>query len=268
VIRCPSCGGLNPEKADWCGQCLRRFTPPPAPAPDAAGQGTAEGTAPDGSDAASEEASQGGAASLYLVETLPTAADAAPKPHSPVERMSAPPGVKTTRGPFTVSEQGVTWTCATCGSVNAMESEICSACGSTLHRTLSPGDGGPRKQRDPRLTAMVSLAYPGVGHAYLGMWGQAIARITIATWMLAAVIAGLSVEAAGARVLAVVFVLIAFGMWGVSAHDAFREAQNQQRLTILKGRAFLYLVVGLLALLFLQLFLGAQAGTEAVTLGP
>ncbi len=267
MIRCPSCGGLNPEKADWCGQCLRRFTPPPAPEPATPGPGAAEGLAPVDPGVSSEVVSEPDAASLYLVEALPTAADAAPKPHGSGARVSAPPGVETTRGPFTVSERGVTWTCATCGSVNPMETEICSACGSTLHRTLSPDDGGPRKQRDPRLTAMVSLAYPGVGHAYLGMWGQAIARVTIATWMLAAVIAGLSVEAAGARVLAVVFVLIAVGMWGVSAHDAFREAQNQQRLTILKGRAFLYLVVGLLALLFLQLFLGAQAGTDAVTLG-
>jgi len=31
--RCPSCGGLNPASADWCGQCLRRFTPPPPPPP-------------------------------------------------------------------------------------------------------------------------------------------------------------------------------------------------------------------------------------------
>lgn len=31
--RCPSCGGLNAASADWCGQCLRRFTPPPPPPP-------------------------------------------------------------------------------------------------------------------------------------------------------------------------------------------------------------------------------------------
>jgi hypothetical protein len=264
VIRCPSCGGLNPEKADWCGQCLRRFTPPPAPGPavpEGAPVEPADPSVPNEMDPAASIQPP-----LYLVETLPTAADAAPKPHAQAA-MHAPPGVNTQRGPFTVSDRGVTWACATCGSVNAMESEICSACGSTLHATLAPDEDGNRKDRDPRLTAMVSLAYPGVGHAYLGMWGQAVARVTIATWILAAVIAGLSVEAAGARVLAVVFVLVALGMWGVSAHDAYREAQRQQRLTILKGRMFLYLVVGLLALLFVQLFLGAQAGSDAVTLG-
>lgn len=35
--RCPSCGGLNPAAADWCGQCLRRFTPPPPPPPAVGG---------------------------------------------------------------------------------------------------------------------------------------------------------------------------------------------------------------------------------------
>lgn len=35
TMRCPSCGGLNPASADWCGQCLRRFTAPPPPPPPA-----------------------------------------------------------------------------------------------------------------------------------------------------------------------------------------------------------------------------------------
>lgn len=29
-MRCPSCGAANPESAQWCGQCLRRFDEEPA----------------------------------------------------------------------------------------------------------------------------------------------------------------------------------------------------------------------------------------------
>lgn len=145
-----------------------------------------------------------------------------------------------------------------------MEIEICSACGATLRDTLAPDEPGPRTDRDPKLTAFLSLAFPGIGHAYLGMWGQAIARIAITAWMVAAAAAGWSIDAAGAKVLASLFALVALGTWAVSAHDAYREAEGLPKLVMLKGRMFLYLVVSLLALLLVQLFLGASASNTAI----
>jgi hypothetical protein len=250
VIRCPDCGGLNPAEADWCGQCLKRFTPPPAPEPVAEARPEAEVTR------------QTTDAPLSLVESLPTAADASISP--PHAHQMPQAAIGTQHGPFSVTDFGVAWTCATCGTFNAITHEICQVCGATLRQTVEPDQGKSRTKRDPRLTAMVSLAFPGAGHGYLGLWGEAIARAFIGAWMLAAVVAGLSVDAAGTKLLGLVFILATFGMWAVSAHDAYREAEGQHRQAILKDRMFLYLVLVLLGLLFVQLFIGASAGNNAL----
>jgi hypothetical protein len=189
-----------------------------------------------------------------LFAGLPTAVDASPAP-----RGMPPPGaaVGTERGPFTVTDGGVVWTCSSCGRTNHLDTEICSVCGASLRDMLEPKQSRT-KQRDPRLTAFVALAFPGVGHAYLGLWGQAVARAAIAILTLAAVVAGFTLDAAGARVMSFLFAVVALGLWIVSAHDAMREAQGRERETLLRGRAFMYLVLGLLGLLMLQLFIGAS----------
>ncbi len=251
VIRCPDCGGLNPAEADWCGQCLKRFTPPPAPEPVAEARPEAEIRETPTTEAP-----------LSLVESLPTAADASISPPHAHQLHEAAIGKQ--HGPFTVTNFGVAWTCATCGTFNPITSEACQVCGATLRQTVEPGQGKVKKKRDPRLTAMIALAFPGAGHGYLGLWGEAVARIAIGAWLLAAVIAGLSVDAAGSKVLGFVFVVFALGMWAVSAHDAYRAAEGQPNLSLLKGRMFLYLVLVLLGLLFVQLFMGASAGNNTL----
>jgi hypothetical protein len=98
---------------------------------------------------------------------------------------------------------------------------------------------------------MISLFFPGAGHGYLGLWGQAIARGVISVWVVLTALIG---AVQGAAMVAVVFGVAAIGLWLLAAHDSYREALNEPNAVILKGKLFLYLVLGLLVLLFILLF--------------
>ena len=63
--------------------------------------------------------------------------------------------------------------------------------------------------------------------------------------------------------LGVVFGIVAFVLWGVAAHDAYREARRESAMVILKGKVFLYLVLGLLMLMVVLLVTaGLRAGAQ------
>lgn len=228
-MRCDACGGLNPADADWCGQCLRRFSAPPPPPPRA-------------SDAVEPER-----APLHVV----TQEDApgAPPSHA----------VGTERGAFKVTQQGVTWTCKACDSENPMESSSCAVCGTALAHTLRPPEP-ERPARDPNMTAMISLLMPGAGHGYLGLWPQAIARMVLQAWVLAAALIG---AISGSLFLGIIFGIASFALWLTSAHDSFREASGQPSLVLLKGRAFLWIVLGLLSILMIVVVMTALGAPSA-----
>ncbi len=221
--RCPNCGGLNPLSAEWCGQCLERFAPKvgSAPAPPA----------PTPSELAAAPAPPGGATPTPPLRT---------------------PAVGVSHGAFTVREHGVVWTCSRCETENALDSQTCSVCGTTFAEVVRPKVERP--QRDPGMAAMVSLFLPGAGHAYLGLWGQAVARAVITLWIFFVVLISLLQRGqAGSARVAVVFGIAATALWVVAAHDAYREAREEQGLVLLKGKVFLYTVLGLLVLLVVLL---------------
>jgi hypothetical protein len=231
TIRCPFCGGLNPAGAQWCGQCLKPFPkdepvveapPPPAEA------------VPDATEPAVEQ----------VVDVAATPAGAA------AAVTTAQPGPGGEPRAFSVSAEGITWTCPTCETPNPIESDVCSVCGTTFAQMVHPEPERP--ERDPNTAALISLFYPGAGHAFLGMWSEAIARAVVSTWAVAvALIAAFAGEQASGRLITIMFGLVAFALWAVSAHDAYRSARHEKQQVILKGRGFLYLVLGLLGLLLL-----------------
>jgi hypothetical protein len=113
------------------------------------------------------------------------------------------------------------------------------------------------------MVALVSLFFPGAGHAYIGMWGQAVARGVISLWVVATSIFAAVQGATQSMIIAIVFGAVSFGLWLVSAHDAYREAQNQKSAVLLKDKLFLYLVMSLLLLSVIMVFslaTGARSG--------
>lgn len=221
--RCPNCGASNSESAEWCSLCLERFLSteggsPPQREPEPAGV-----TAPRG---------------VGAVQTAPT------------------PSVDTSS--FEVTEGGIRWICATCGTPNALDVPACMACGMTFADTVRPKPQGA--QGDPGKAALFSLFYPGAGHAYLGMWGQAVARSVLSSWVLLVTIVGIADrDVPGSLAMAAIFGVVALALWLVSAHDAYREATHEPDKTLLRGRRYLYVVLGLMALLFVVMFLALMA---------
>ena len=162
-------------------------------------------------------------------------------------------------GTFTVTEAGITWTCDRCDAQNPLEAQVCSVCGTTFAEVVRPKETRP--ERDPNMAALVSLFLPGAGHMYLHQWPQGIARAIVSLWVISVVL--VSMLAGGKNntsTVAVTFGLVATALWLIGAHDAFREARGESDQAILKGRIFLYLVLGLLMLLFFML---VSAGLSA-----
>jgi hypothetical protein len=154
-----------------------------------------------------------------------------------------------------VAGDGITWSCGRCDAVNDLGESNCTVCGTPFADVLrEPGPG--RRERDPGTTALLSLLCPGAGHAYLGLWGQAVARAVVSAWVALVVL--FAALQGGARALPsiLVFGAAAFGLWAVAAHDAYREARGEGDATVLKNRHFLFLVLGLL---------GTQVGLMVVS---
>ena len=229
--RCPNCGASNAESAEWCSLCLERFvadeplTPAAAAAPKELG----------------EAAHAGGS--------------------GPLQTATAPASVDTSA--FEVTESGIKWICATCGTPNSLEEPVCSACGTTFAETVRPKP--KRVQGDPGKAALFSLFFPGAGHAYLGMWGQAVARAVLSSWVLLVTIVGmLDREVPGSLAMAAMFGIVALGLWLLAAHDAFREATDEPDKVLLQGKRYLYLVLGLMVLLFIVMFLALMSARSRV----
>jgi ribosomal protein L40E/TM2 domain-containing membrane protein YozV len=258
--RCPDCGALNPVDADWCGQCARRFTAPPPPAPPepAPDLPTIDAYFADSFDPVTGRVPHGPATVIDERDPLglelprpvrnaqPPMVEAPPKaPQVPTEEIR--------RGAFITADGVLSWTCRVCDEINPIELNSCRVCQSTFAETLRPQ---PLKvSGDPNTAALYSLFFPGAGHAYLGMWAQAVARAILSTWVVAVSI--LLLIGGGGLLAGSVFVLSSVALWITAAHDAYREASHQPALVLLHGRRFMYVTVGLLGLLFLMLLVGA-----------
>ena len=262
-MRCPSCGGLNRAGADWCGQCLRRFTAPPAPVSEAppeemiapAVETPAPATAPVAEQAPVADPAPSAYAAYIDDDQAAAVLEAVPGGFDGTELPAAKPPppemVGTERGAFKVRPTGIVWTCKSCDTENPLALQICSVCGTQFANTLKE-EKPKTTERDPGTVAMYSLFMPGAGHAYMGMWGQAIARGILQVWVLFTAMMG-AIQKGGSNIIVIVFGLASVVLWALAAHDAYREATHEPKAVILKGRAFMYLVLGLLVLLIVLL---------------
>jgi len=225
-IRCPNCGALNREGAEWCGQCHQRFRapePPPAPAPAATPVQPPSASPP----------------------SAPPMPDEEPAPSID------PAAVGTRRGAFEVTDAGIQWTCGVCGTQNPIEVQVCTACGAPFAETF-------RDKRsdtitgDPNNAAMYSLFFPGAGHGYLGLWGDAIGRAILSLFTLGVAIMSYFSDA---PLVTLAFGLLAFALWIIAAHDAYREAQHEQGRVIIRTRHYGFVMLGILGFLFIMLMI-------------
>jgi ribosomal protein L40E len=264
--RCSACGGLNPLDADWCGQCLRSFSPPPPPPPvrEAAGAPplTTEsdplfgplpspsarfetGPAGGGFDPLSDPLGIG----FGSVESIEPGGEGVAPPVEPAAAREVQ-----RHGAFAFAGSDISWTCDRCDTDNELSARLCRVCGSGFGDIVRPAP--ERIERDPNTVALISLFFPGAGHAYLGMWSQAIARAAMSAWVLAVVLVALIQRGVpGSGAIVALFGITAFALWGVAAHDAYREASDEPHAVVLRPRMFLYVTIALLFLLFTSLMI-------------
>ena len=207
----------------------------------------------------------GSAASAGEPEPVATDAHVERGQEAPLETVGSGPATRSYtvggQGTFLVTEAGITWKCDQCETVNPIEATACSVCGTTFADIVRPKSERP--ERDPNMAALISLILPGAGHMYLHLWPQGIARAIVSMWVVSVVL--VSLIAGGKNnttTVAVTFGIVATALWLVAAHDAFREARGEGDQVLLRGKIFLYLVLGLLMLLFFLLVsagLGARA---------
>ena len=259
--RCPHCGGSNKADALWCGQCLEKFEQP-AGAETAAE--TAEDDKPLDEEAAAKLLSSLAADTLTIKtvdrDTARSGRPARPTPPASVDAAGEKQQGTEEIGGWRVGEEGISWTCLRCETVNAMEERVCKVCGTNFAEAIQPEkDQGPPK--DANKAALFSLLMPGAGHAYLGIWGEGIARAVISVWVVAVAIFSAVQGAGQARAMSILFGLVAAGLWITAAHDSHREATGMSKYVWLKRKFFLYLVLGLLLLSIVMIFASAIAAS-------
>jgi hypothetical protein len=186
--RCPNCGALVSEDAEWCGQCftsLREPEPPPVPAP----------TAPAAEAAKAAE----GAPSADALEA------ATARSEEPI---------------------GAFWPCPVCGTRNPIVLEACEVCG-TPFAAVMRGDTRRDADPDAafrRSLLFPALGHSMLGYPLDGFARGAVFALAV----LVAIFLPLSVPTTPLTILAVVLsVAAAAGIYVLSAAEVKRLAQRR-----------------------------------------
>jgi ribosomal protein L40E len=171
--RCPNCGALVSEDAEWCGQCfasLRRPELEPEPEPEPKPEPEPE-----------------------------------PEPPTPGAALSDAPTATTAAA----SKQLAFWPCSVCGAENPIALDACATCGTPFATVMR---GAASKRVDPQLARTRSMLFPGAGHAALGHSVDGVARGAVFTLALVvALFLGVTVPHSPLIVFAIA-VLIAFAV--------------------------------------------------------
>jgi hypothetical protein len=211
--RCPNCGALVGEGAEWCGQC---FT-----------------------DLRSPHISRAQAEPRIEVPIGVTGVDH-PNGHEPGGR--EPAGGET---PVSAEPSDAGWPCAVCGRGNPMEVNLCLSCGTPF------GHGFEQPEERPSITPTSavkwSLLYPGLGHLKAGRTMDAVARAIVFTWPFVTGLLFLSAHPAGRLgvigALGGTFLMAAVLLYIAIAIDAGRVADGDEPM--ISNRALLWIAAGI-----------------------
>ena len=218
--RCPSCGGLVAEDAEWCGQCLSRLDRPEGqPARDLPVEPV---DLPGGSP-----------------QAAPPGAE--PTGNGPAAPVREAPGLR-------AQGDEVLWACPTCGSDNRLEDSTCPSCGTPFRELFA--EPTTRVLPAPRRALALSLLFPGAGHIAAGRVAEGMARAVVFAFALGT---GLTILLSRQGLglgpfvaLVAVLALAATLLYGLTAADAVRVVGGESQ--IVTTRMLLYGATGLILL--------------------
>jgi hypothetical protein len=136
------------------------------------------------------------------------------------------------------------WPCPTCGSLNPLELDVCTVCGTSFAQLLRQDEPVPTVS--PRDAFLWSLTFPGVGHAKAGRAPDGIARGTlfVLTFGLALVIVLSGVSSPPVFAVVALLLASAITIYLGSAAEAYRIADGGT--TFVSSRALLWATVALI----------------------
>ncbi len=250
TVRCESCGARNPAGATWCTQCYAAFGPvdpsegtPPVPSGTQAGTTAAS---PTTAPTAPTGGSEGGLADARREVGADAAGDGAGPPSDP------PAAVQV--GDVREVDGQVEWRCTTCAGWMALESPICTTCG-------SPRSGFGEVARpetavsdvDGRQVRTLAALFPGLGHLAVGRVGSGGTRLALGLLWLLGGIWWLVTTSAGGTAPGVILLLGVVVLWLASYVDAVALAAGREERFGVRG--LLWSVVGVTGLLMVTVAL-------------
>lgn len=144
------------------------------------------------------------------------------------------------------SGETAAWPCPTCGSLNPLELDVCSVCGTSFAQLLREDE--PHSTVSPRDAFLWSLMFPGIGHAKAGRAPDGIARGTlfVLTFGLSLVVVLSGVSSPPVFAVMALLLVSALTIYLGSAAEAYRIADGGS--TFVSARALLWATVGLIML--------------------
>jgi hypothetical protein len=210
--RCPSCGALVGEEAEWCGQCFTDLRP---------------------------QRVSGSEASPRIEVPVGVTGVERPNGHGPDDR-----GQRGAETPAT-GARDAGWPCAVCGRSNPMEVDICLSCGTPFGRGFETAEERPGISATSAVKW--SLLYPGLGHLKAGRGADALARGVVFTWPLLTGLLFLSAHPTGrlgvTGALGITFLGAAVLLYVAIAIDAGRVAEGDEPM--ISNRALLWIAAGI-----------------------
>jgi hypothetical protein len=230
--RCPNCGALVVEGADWCGQCYTPLKKEPQvsselPRDPAVGAAAATGTASPSPVAPVVETSRPDSASRATDIAAQATESALPAP---------------------VGDEP-TWKCPACGQRNPLELEMCALCGTPFARLFD--EVQDRKRVAPEAAFRASII-PGFGHWICGRKGEATLRAGFILWGLVVGLVALLAHAVKLHPVGALYVLSAVIVYAESFVDARRLAGGYEQ--ILPMKVLLYWFAALIFIFMISVF--------------
>ena len=238
--RCPNCGALVVEGAEWCGQCYTPLKAPtdPNPEPESVATPASETPAAD---------------SIPPMPAIPPATPGEAEAAGGAELVD-------TRAPLDglagEEAKATTWTCPSCDQENPLDLDICAVCGTPFARLFS--EGPDARPVEPERAALMSVV-PGLGHWICGQHGEAAIRFLFVVWGVAvgllALLAKTSAQYPGGAKLhpvGVVYILSALIVYGIGFVDAHRAAGGHAQY--LSVKILLYWFAALIFIFLISVF--------------
>jgi hypothetical protein len=152
------------------------------------------------------------------------------------------------------------WPCPACGNRNPISVDLCAVCGTPFSQ-LFRDDEAQRPSVEPKDAVVASLVFPGLGHRKLGRGLDGLARgVLFSVAFLLALLTGFGARNVLVLLVCVVFLVVALGVYALSAYEAYRMAQGGD--VLVGSRVLLWTLVLVIFLAVALLALSAVSSTR------